>query len=424
MSDRPPILVDARPDTSVAALRALAPGSLYCQVAGSGPTFPVAQRAAERARTWLNEVGMFSHVGYDAYNAWLDDARADIAALLGDEGGAARIALMTSATEGLNALVLGFRIPPGSLIVTTAEEHGSALMPLHRRRERGDRLRVVPHRSDGQLLEDLRRAFADGARALLLSLVSCKSGNVLPVREACALARDAGAVSIVDAAQALGQIPVDVRALGADAVVTLGHKWMHGPLATGAVWVRDVERFSAERLGWRSQSSFDVESGYVLQPDATRFETGTIDAAAFVGLRQAIAVHRALGVVVADRIRGLRKRLIEHLATLPVDLRSRPDAPTGIVVLAPRGGDAAGIVTRMWMDDRIVVKHLAEPGVVPADHPGRIAGPPGGIDGIRISFWALHAEEDMDRVARSLAARMAVGAGARGEWRLPEGVRQ
>ncbi len=391
-----PALVEERPDTSREALQALAPGFVYCNVAGSGPTFPVAQRAAERARTWLSQVGMFSHVGYDAYNTWLAEARADVAALLGDEGGESRIALMTSATEGLNTLALGLRLPPGSLIVTTAEEHGSALMPLHRRRERGDRLRVVRHEDDAQLLEDVRRAFADGARALVLSLVSCKSGNVLPVREACALARAAGAVSVVDAAQALGQIPVNVRALGADAVVTLGHKWMHGPLATGAVWVRDPELFSSERLGWRSQSAFDVEEGYVLQPDATRFETGTIDAPAFVGLSQAIAVHRALGDAVPRRIAALRARLLERVARFGVPIRSRPADPTGVVVLLPAGGDAAGIVSRMWTGDGVVVKHLAEKGVVP--------------DGIRISFWALHTDDDVDRVAASLAARLAVAA--------------
>jgi selenocysteine lyase/cysteine desulfurase len=227
-----------------------------------------------------------------------------------------------------------------------------------------------------------------------MSLVSCKTGKVLPAREACAIARGAGAVSIVDAAQALGQVPLDARALGADAVVTLGHKWMHGPLATGAFWVRDLELFTVERLGWRSQISFDVDDGYTLQPDATRFETGTIDAAAFVGLRQAIAVHRALGNVVGARIRSLRARLFEGLGELALEPRSRPEDPTGIVVVEPRGGDAAGIVARMWDEDRVVVKHLNEKGV---------------IDGIRISFWALHSGADIDHLVASFAKQL-VGA--------------
>lgn len=388
--------IDDIPDTSPLALQALARDILYCNVAGSGPTFPAAQDAAERARRWLNEVGMFSHAGYDAYNEWLSEARADLAAFLGDPGGQGRVALMTSATEGLNTLIQGLPLSPGSLIVTTAEEHGSALMPLHRRRERGDKLRILRYEDDATFLAEVARAFADGARALVMSLVSCKSGAVLPVREACALARRAGATSIVDAAQALGQIPVDVHALGADAVVTLGHKWMHGPLATGAIWVADVERFTVERLGWRSQSEFDVDRGYTLQPDATRFEAGTIDAPAFVGLRQVIVIHRALGPAVGDRIRGLRARLFEDLEALDLPPRSRPSDPTGIVVVEPRGGDAAAIVAGMWRDDRVVVKHLSERGVVP--------------DGIRISFWALHTEGDLELLAAAFARQLAVPA--------------
>ena len=223
MTDVAPGL-DERPDTSPSALQALRGNALYFNVAGSGPTFPVAQLAAERFRTWLNEVGMFGHVGYSAYNAALDATRADLAAAIGDPAGAQRISLAQSATDGLNTLVAGLAIPERSLILTTAEEHGSALYPLRRRAELGDRLREIPWDRDAdRFLEEVRRGMQGGARALLISLVSCKTGDVLPVREACRLARDAGAISIVDAAQALGPIPVDVVELGADAVVTLGH---------------------------------------------------------------------------------------------------------------------------------------------------------------------------------------------------------
>jgi len=270
-------LIDERPDTSPAALQALRGDSLYFNVAGSGPTFPVAQRSAERFRTWLNEVGMFGHIGYAAYNAALGATRADLAAALGDPGGAARVALAQSATDGLNTLVAGLAIPPRSLILTTLEEHGSALYPLRRRAELGDDLREIGwHRDPGRLLDDVRGGVRDGARALVMSLVSCKTGDVLPVREACRLAREAGAISIVDVAQALGQVRVDVEDLGADAVVTLGHKWLHGPLATGGFWVRDLALFSPTRLGWRSR--LDLPTGSrEYNPNATRFETGTVD---------------------------------------------------------------------------------------------------------------------------------------------------
>ena len=111
-----------------------------------------------------------------------------------------------SATDGLNTLVAGLAIPPRSVIVTTLEEHGSALYPMRRRAELGDDLREIAwHRDPARFLEEIRAAMREGARALVISLVSCKTGDMLPVREACGLARESGAISIVDAAQALGQ---------------------------------------------------------------------------------------------------------------------------------------------------------------------------------------------------------------------------
>ncbi|HVR89077.1 MAG TPA: aminotransferase class V-fold PLP-dependent enzyme [Candidatus Limnocylindria bacterium] len=382
--------IDDRPDLSARALQALDDDFLYFNVAGSGPTFPVAQRAAERYRAWLNGVAMFSHVGYDSYNAELAATREALASFVGGDAGS--IALMQSATDGLNTLVSSLRLAAGALVVTTEEEHPSALLPVYRRQDRGDAVRVLPYADDSSFLEATGRAFVDGAVAIVLSLVSCRTGRVLPVAEVCRQARAAGAISIVDCAQALGQIGVDVRSLGMDAAVFLGHKWMHGPLATGAIWVRDPERWAPDRVGWRSRETNDFAGHMTLHPDGTRFETGTVDAAAFVGLRQAILVHQGLGPTVGERVRSLRERLLQALSGLPLELLGQTAEPTGIVVVRPRGGDAAGIVRRLWDDERIVVKLIDE------------------SDAIRISFWALHREPDIDRLAATLAAQLAVPA--------------
>ena len=386
--------VNEQPDVSTDALQALVPGFRYFNVAGSGPTFPVAQRAAEAYRTWMNGVGMFSHVGYDSYNDELSATRADLAAFIGDPGGAARVALTQSATDGLNTLIASLVFDRNALIVTTAEEHPAALLPVYRRQDRGDRVRIVTLDDDDRFLVDVEQAFRDGAKAIVLSLVSCRTGRRLPVEQAAKLARDAGAISIVDCAQALGQIPVDVRELGADAVVFLGHKWLHGPLATGALWVADPARWTPGRVGWRSRADHDLAGHLTLNDDATRFEIGTVDVAAFVGIRQALAVHRALGARVGERLRLLRQQVLRVVADLPLDLVGRAGDPTGIIVVSPRGGGAADIVQRAWVEDRVVIKHVGDQT----------------MDAIRISFWALHQTADVETLATSLRKQLAVRA--------------
>jgi selenocysteine lyase/cysteine desulfurase len=386
--------VDDRPEVSLDALQALNDDVLYFNVAGSGPTFPIAQRAAEAYRTWMNGVGMFSHVGYDSYNAELSATRADLAMFIGDPDGASRIALTQSATDGLNTLVASLPIQPGALVVTTAEEHPAALLPVYRRQDRGDRVRVVPLHDDERFLADLALAFRDGAQAVVLSLVSCRTGRRLPVETACRHARDAGAISIDDSAQALGQIPVDVQVLGADAAVFLGHKWLHGPLATGAAWIADPGQWTPSRVGWRSRADHDLEGHMKLNDDATRFEIGTVDVAAFVGIRQTLAVHRALGARVGTRVKELRERVLRVVNELPLELLGRADDPTGIVVVQPRAGGAAEIVQRAWDEDRIVIKHVGDQS----------------MDAIRISFWALHRDADVDRLGAALAKHLSVRA--------------
>jgi selenocysteine lyase/cysteine desulfurase len=175
--------------------------------------------------------------------------------------------------------------------------------------------------------------------------------------------------------------------------VTLGHKWLHGPLATGGFWVRDLALFGPTRLGWRSRLELPTGSREY-NPNATRFEAGTVDAAAFVGLRQTLVVHRQLGSWVSERVGALRRRLLEKIGELPFILRSTPEGPTGIVVVEPRGGDVAALVQRMWDEERIVVKLINEPGIPQA---------------IRLSFWALHNEKDIDRLALAFSRTFAVG---------------
>ncbi len=379
------------PPVDRASLDALLPGARYFNVAGSGPTFPIARRAMESFGRWLDSVGMFSNVGFAAYDAALEETRGDVAAHLGDRGGAARIALLQNATAALNAVVAGLRFPRAVRFVTTDHEHAAALLPLFARRDRGDEVVVVPWDGDGaRFLARVRDALEPGG-ALLLSHVSHKNGAVLPVMEACALARERDTFTILDGAQAVGQVAVDVRAIGCDAYCLLGHKWLHGPLATGALWLREPldPRLVPPVVGWRSRESSDARGEVAWKQRAERFESGTADVSSFVGLRQALAVHRALGARVAERLRALRAKIIQTLAALPAETLSRPEDPTGIVALRPRRGAVDAIVARAWDEHGVVIK-------------GLVGG--GEPDAIRVSFWYLHEDVAVADLGRALAA--------------------
>jgi selenocysteine lyase/cysteine desulfurase len=383
-----PEIVDP-PPLDRASLDALLPGSRYFNVAGCGPTMPVVRAAIERHARWLDAVAMFSHAGYAEYDAELARTRDDLAAFIGDPGGGARFTLLQSATAALNVVLAALRFARPARIVTTDQEHASALLPAFARRERGDEVLVVPYTGDhAAFLERLDRELAGGG-ALLLSHVSHKSGAVLPVREASALARRRGAFSIVDGAQAVGQIPVDVRDIGCDAYCLLGHKWLHGPLGTGALWLRDPldARLVPPVLGWRSRESSDIAGNVTLKPSGERFESGTVDVSAFFGVRQALAVHRALGPRVCQRLEALRATLLGALEILPLQLESRPHDPTGIVRVRPRSADVQAAVDQAWDEFGVVIKAS-----VGSDEP----------DAIRISFWYLHDDAAVDDLARCL----------------------
>src|SRR5213075_1469190 len=83
-----------------------------------------------------------------------------------------------------------------------------------------------------------RDAFTSKTRVVIFSHVTSAIGALLPVRELCALAHEHGALSIVDGAQAVGQIRVDVKALGCDAYVTSPHKWLLAPKGTGLLYLK------------------------------------------------------------------------------------------------------------------------------------------------------------------------------------------
>ena len=198
--------------------------------------------------------------------------------------------------------------------------------------------RFLPAESDERDPAAWRAALSDDTALVLVTQVQSNTGVQVPVAAVCAAAREAGALSVVDAAQAGGILPVDVQAIGADFLLGSCVKWLCGGPGAGFLWVDPalVERCEPDAVGWFSHAdpfAFDIHD-FRYHPGALRFWGGTPSIAPY-----AIAAHsieRLLAIGPA-RIRRHNLALGDRLrAGVPAACRvspADPDARSGTVIL-------------------------------------------------------------------------------------------
>ena len=234
----------------------------------------------------------------------MEEARTKVASFINAESPDC-IIWTRGATEALNLVARSWameHVKPGDEIVTTAMEHHSNLVPWQQvARERGAQLRFLPIAEDGTLdLSAVDSIIGPRTRLVTVVHMSNSLGTINPVKELGARARAVGAAFLVDGAQSVPHMPVDVQDIDCDFLAFSGHK-MLGPTGIGALYAR--------REVLESMEPFLVGGEMVLQvtyEDATwndlpmRFEAGTPNIAGAIGLGAAIDYLQALGM---DQVR-------------------------------------------------------------------------------------------------------------------------
>jgi cysteine desulfurase / selenocysteine lyase len=270
----------AEVDTLRAAEFAALADTTYLNAASVAP-LPERARAAvdgfNRRRARVHELE-------DAdFSGTLHRCRAAAARLIGAD--ADEIALGGNTSYGLNLAALGLPLRPGSTIVTTDTEFPANVYPWMAQETRDIRFELVPADSRGlpdeeRLLERLQRG---DVSVFALSAVQFGSGYRADLARFGAACREAGIFFVVDAIQAVGCLPVDVRAMRIDVLATGGHKWLCGPFGTGFAYVRrEIQDDLAPRvIGWSSMQStrdFAQLTGYEMDflEDARRYEVATL----------------------------------------------------------------------------------------------------------------------------------------------------
>jgi cysteine desulfurase / selenocysteine lyase len=247
-------------------------------------------------------------------DAAYDGARRRVAAFTGAEP---KSTIFTkNVTEAINLVAYSWgraNVHRGDAVLITQMEHHANLVPWQILcREREATLRYLEVDERGELsLEALRAELARGDVALVaFAHVSNVLGTINPVAEMVAQARAAGAVSLIDGAQAVPQMPVDVGAIGADFYAWTGHKAL-GPTGIGVLHGRRelLERMEPFLAGGDMISSVDFQSATWNELPA-KFEAGTPMIAEAVGLAAAVDYLSGLGM---DRVRAHERELTAYM---------------------------------------------------------------------------------------------------------------
>jgi cysteine desulfurase/selenocysteine lyase len=254
----------------------------------------------------------------DAY----ETARGQVQRFLG-AASADEIVFVRGATEAINLVAQSWgrkHIEAGDEIIISHLEHHANIVPWQMLAlERGARLKVIPVDSTGQIrLDELQRLLTDRTKIVSIAHVSNALGTITPVKEVIEIAHRAGALALIDGAQSVSHMPIDVQALGADFFVLSGHK-IFGPTGIGVLYGR--QSVLEDMPPWQGGGNMIEDVTFEktrYQPPPTRFEAGTGNIADAVGLGAALEYLSTIGMPNIERYEAqLLSYATERLMTVP-----------------------------------------------------------------------------------------------------------
>ena len=300
------------------------------------------------------------------------------------------IALTVNTSFGLGVVARALPLRPGDVVLVSDREFPANVYPWLRLRETGIDVELVPTAESGwpdearllERLEDPR------VRALAVSLVQFSNGYRVDLAALSAATRRTGAYLVVDAIQAVGQLPVDLRETPVDIFACGGQKWLLSPWGSGFVYVRRdlIRELSPPVTGWMAFEGTDdltrlTRYDDTLRADARRFELMTLPYQDFAGLNSSLGLLLELGV---ERIQAHLQRLHEPVLAWA--------SRTGTQVASPLGAHGSGILCLAPADVGDAYRRLKAARIICSLREGAI----------RLSPHAYNTVEEMERVVEVL----------------------
>ncbi|MFN8591005.1 MAG: aminotransferase class V-fold PLP-dependent enzyme [Thermomicrobiales bacterium] len=330
----------------------------------------------------------------------LDDTRAAMAAYVNchrDD-----LVFITNATTGVNVVARSIPLEPGDEVLGTDLEYGACERAWEwfcaKRGARYVRAHVpLPLSSPDDVVDALFAAVTPRTRAIFLSHITSGTAIRLPVEEVARRAREAGIVSVVDGAHAVGQIPVDLTALGVDCYASNFHKWLCAPKGSGFLYARpEAQQWLESPIvswGWVEDRSdhFRPESQFVSRNQIQ----GTRDLAPFLAAPAAVQFQaERQWDAVRERCHALVLEARERIAAVTGQPQIVPAESEGgyrwfrqmAVAPLPPGIDSQELKRRLYDEDRIEIPVTAA----------------GDIPLIRFSFQGYNTRDDLEALVAAL----------------------
>lgn len=314
-----------------------------------------------------------------------DRTRAALAQLADCE--AQEIALNRNATEGLCTVVQGIDLRPGDEVVISEWDYDSIRHAWEQRAQRHGlvlrRVDFAPLDSDDRIVDTYRAACSTRTKVMHFTHMLHYTGRVLPVQRLCAVARECGAQSVVDAAQSFAQVPLSFRAIGCDYLAVSLHKWLCAPFGTGMLIVkRDrIEPLWPLFAPYGKVEGIDKLDGWSL---------GTYSSPAEHAIQAALAFHHEIG---AHRMHARLQMLSRYWSRAALDIPgmqlhtpvTHPDT-SAVITFSLAGLEARKLESLLRSDYGIRVK----------------ARERAGFTGVRVSPHIYTTPADLDRFVAAL----------------------
>lgn len=248
------------------------------------------------------------------------------------------IVFTSGASESLNLVAYGYGrkyLKPGDVVLSSEAEHASNILPWMKTcEETGAELTYIPLDKDGRLtLENFENSMHHGVKVVALAHVTNVLGYEVPVKEICEIAHHYGAIVVVDGAQSVPHMPIDVIDLDCDFLAFSAHK-MCGPTGIGVLYGKYelLDFMDPFLLGGGSNARFDMCGNILLKNPPYKFESGTPAIEAALGMRAAIEYINAIGMEKIHAYeRKLHRYVIDRLMEMDNVIVYNPYNESGII---------------------------------------------------------------------------------------------